>query len=102
MIHCQYADYSFVATVNFGRPLTFEPLLSCPFGMENPISIALVVGSGAPVCGLVTSALHKHGIMLCLVLHFPLSKLCDYVWKGSLKISACEMHSKGMHPATLL
>ena len=69
--------------VNFGRALAFEPSSSSPFGLENSTSIALVVGCGAPISGFVSSAFHVRGIMLCLIVSFPLSKLCSgyIVWK---------------------
>ena len=71
-------------SAKFGGALAFEPSFSDPFGTENPTSIALEVESGAPVCGFVTSALHKHGIMLSLIGSFPLSNFCsDYMWKAT-------------------
>ena len=68
---------SVIAAVHFGGALTFEPSLARPLWEEDTRSIALVVGSGAPICGFVTSALHKHDIMFCLIFFsLPLGKLC--------------------------
>ena len=60
--------------------------------MEHTRSIALVVGSGAPICGFVTSALHKHDIMFCLICSLSLSKLCiqcDVVYTICLNYVLC-------------
>ena len=62
--------------VNFRGALTFEPSLARLLWEEDTRSIALVIGSGAPIYGFVTSALHKHDIMFCLICSLPLSKLC--------------------------
>ena len=70
-------------SASFGRALAFEPSFSDPFGTENPTSIALKVGTDAPVCGFVTSALHQHGIMLSLIGSFPLSKFCSELYVDS-------------------
>ena len=60
--------------------------------MEHTRSIALVVGSGAPIYGFVTSALHKHDIMFCLICSLPLGKLCiqcDVVYTICLNYVLC-------------
>ena len=75
MIHCQ-CDCSCALAVNFGGALAFEPSLARPLWEEYTRSIALVVGSGAPICGFVASALHKHNIVFCLICSLPLCKLC--------------------------
>ena len=75
MIHCQ-CDRSCALAVNFGGALTFEPSLARPLWEEDTRSIALVVESGAPICGFVTSALHKHDIVFCLICSLPLCILC--------------------------
>ena len=51
MIHCQ-CDRSCAVSVNFGGALTLEPSLARPLWVEHTRSTALVVGSGAPICGL--------------------------------------------------
>ena len=82
--------------VYFGRALAFDHSFSSPFVLEKPTSIALVVGSGAPISGFVSSAFHVHGIIICLIVSFPLSKLCsDYiVWKKLSRLLV-QVYSKG-------
>ena len=62
--------------VNFGRALTLDPSLARPLWVEHTRSIALLVGSGAPICGFVTSVLHKHDTVFCLICSLPFGKLC--------------------------
>ena len=64
VIHCQ-CDRSYALAVSFGGALTFVPSLAQPLWVEHTQSIALVVRSGAPICGFVTSALHKHVHQSC-------------------------------------
>ena len=86
VIHCQY-DHICALAVNFGGALTCEPSLTWPLGWEHTPSIALVVGSGALICGFVTSALYKHDIIHVLPHVQPFTQQTLYtVW--------CCVHNK--------
>ena len=62
------------------RPLSPRPMMSVYFdlpppGGTHPIYCTGSIRSGAPICGFVNSALHKHDIMFCLICSLPLGKL---------------------------